>query len=238
MFKTTDMPITTGDMKREAKAQLSGHWGKVLTLIIIPVLVAIALGIVGIGIGILFTDAESGGSSTSEGWSTVLNDIIGYFLATGVAFTMVDMITQEHYGINPFQDLFQVFTKFKFWDFLVLYVLKRIYTFLWTLLFIIPGIIKTYSYSQAELIYKDYHDQGKTVSANEAITLSRELMDGHKMDLFVLDLSFIGWYLLSIILLGIPLLYVYPYEQASKAVFYRAIMLDHVASERAGRQTL
>lgn len=224
MFITKDLPITTGDYKREAKAQLSGNWPKAITLILIPTGISIILNIIFDPYS--YTAANEVGNSPFF-WR-FLNDVLSYFLLTGVAFTLLDLVTQEYYEIKPFNDLFQVFTKYSFWKFLLLYLLKRLYLLLWTLLLIIPGIIKSFSYSQAEFIYKDYQDQGKELSPNEAITLSRELMDGHKMDYFVLQLSFIGWFFLSIILLGLPLLYVEPYYRATQAVFYRSIMLEHV----------
>jgi uncharacterized membrane protein len=75
------------------------------------------------------------------------------------------------------------------------YVLMAILFFLWTLLFIIPGIIKSFSYSQTYFILKDHPDY----SASKAIKKSKRLMKGHKWKLFLLGLSFIGWWLLSIV---------------------------------------
>ena len=64
------------------------------------------------------------------------------------------------------------------------------------------------------------------LSATEAITESRKMMNGHKMDLFLLDLSFIGWVLLSILTCGILFFYVAPYMQAARAEFYRTLKGD------------
>lgn len=75
------------------------------------------------------------------------------------------------------------------------YVLRTILFFLWTLLFIVPGIIKSFSYSQTYFILMDHPDY----SASKAIKESKQLMKGHKWKLFLLGLSFIGWWLLSII---------------------------------------
>lgn len=230
MFITKRDLRSSRDIKREAKAQLSGRWQSILLLVIIPVLITSSI--------LLFTSntqvLETGEVITTQnnffntGGGGLIRDILSYFLITGVLFTMLDMISLRDYRISPIEDLVQIFKKYKFIHFIILYILKRIYTFLWSLLFIIPGIIKTFSYSQAELITKDYNDNGKTISANEAITLSRELMNGHKMDLFMLYLSFFGWYLLSAVTLWIPMLYVLPYLQASKAVFYRNITKEYM----------
>ena len=97
--------------------------------------------------------------------------------------------------------------------------LVGLYTFLWTLLFIIPGLIKTYSYSMTPFLMADHPE----LTANQAITRSRQIMDGHKWNLFVLDLSFFGWMLLGCLTMGIGLLWVIPYMNAARAAFYREI---------------
>ena len=102
---------------------------------------------------------------------------------------------------------------------LVSMLLVGIYTFFWTILFYIPGIVKTYSYAMTPYILLDKPE----LSANEAITDSRMMMRGHKMELFLLDLSFIGWILLSILTCGILFIYVVPYMQAARAEFYRTL---------------
>lgn len=107
------------------------------------------------------------------------------------------------------------------------WLLTTIYENLWTLLFLIPGIVKSYSYSQAVYIIIDYADQGIEMTPNEAITLSRELMDGHKFELFALDVSFIGWLFLSIITFGIGSIWFAPYLRATKAEFYKHVRAQY-----------
>lgn len=93
---------------------------------------------------------------------------------------------------------------------------KGLFLFLWTLLFVIPGIIKSYSYSMTNYIMADEPD----ISALDAITKSRKLMSGHKFSLFILDISFFFWYLLAAITFGIANIYIKPYIEATKANFY------------------
>ncbi|WP_160685430.1 DUF975 family protein [Clostridium sp. C2-6-12] len=95
-------------------------------------------------------------------------------------------------------------------------LLKDVYLFLWTLLLIIPGIVKGYSYSMVPYILAD----NPNIGVKKAIALSNEMTMGHKFDMFVLDLSFIGWYLLGVIALVIGVLFVFPYENATKAELY------------------
>lgn len=95
-------------------------------------------------------------------------------------------------------------------------LLRGIYILLWALLLIIPGIIKEYSYAMTEFILKDNPE----MSGEEAICESMRLMQGHKMQLFLLDLSMIGWLILSILTLGIGLLFLMPYNYTAHAHFY------------------
>lgn len=98
-------------------------------------------------------------------------------------------------------------------------ILSTIYIFLWTLLLIIPGIIKSYSYALTPYILVEHPE----MSANEAIEESMRLMDGHKFDLFYLQLSFIGWAILSILSLGLGFFWLFPYQMTAQAAFYRDI---------------
>ena len=97
--------------------------------------------------------------------------------------------------------------------------LRGLYVFLWSLLFIIPGIIKTYSYAMTPYIMADHPE----MTAKEAITASKQLMDGHKGELFCLHFSFFGWMVLCIFTLGIGNLFLTPYMNAAEAAFYRHI---------------
>lgn len=95
-------------------------------------------------------------------------------------------------------------------------LLTDIYIFLWSLLLIIPGIVKSYSYSMVPYILAD----NPNIGIKKAIALSNEMTMGHKFDMFVLDLSFIGWYLLGTLALGIGVLFVLPYDNATNAELY------------------
>lgn len=93
---------------------------------------------------------------------------------------------------------------------------KDIYIFLWSLLLIIPGIIKYYAYRMVPYILAENPNIGVT----KAIELSNEMTKGHKFDMFVLDLSFIGWYLLGSLAFGIGVIFVNPYVNATGAELY------------------
>lgn len=95
-------------------------------------------------------------------------------------------------------------------------LLVEIYTFLWTLLLIVPGIIKGCSYAMTPYILRDYPE----LSYNAAIEKSMAMMEGHKMKLFLLYLSFIGWAILCILTLGLGYLLLMPYVATAQAAFY------------------
>ena len=95
-------------------------------------------------------------------------------------------------------------------------LLQGIYTALWALLLVIPGIIKSYSYAMTDFILKDEPE----MKNNAAIEKSMAMMEGNKMKLFMLDLSFIGWAILAIFTFGIGLLFLQPYIAVSRAAFY------------------
>lgn len=106
-----------------------------------------------------------------------------------------------------------------FVDGFLLNLLTGLFTFLWALLFIIPGIIASYRYAMAPfLLLENPH-----MKPRDAIEASKSLMDGHKMELFLLDLSFIGWHLLGLVTLGIAYLWINPYINSSRAAFYRSL---------------
>lgn len=98
--------------------------------------------------------------------------------------------------------------------------LRDLYTFLWFLLFIIPGFVKGYEYRMIPYLLADYPQ----MTREEAFAESKRLMKGNKWHAFVLDLSFIGWHLLSICTLGIlSIFYVTPYKMSADAVLYETL---------------
>ena len=100
--------------------------------------------------------------------------------------------------------------------------LTGIYTFLWSLLLIVPGIVKAYSYCMTPYVLKD----NPQLSYDAAIENSMCLMNGHKMKLFLLDLSFIGWGILCLLSLGIGFLFLSPYMECAHASFYEDLIKE------------
>lgn len=97
--------------------------------------------------------------------------------------------------------------------------LSQLFVALWSLLFLIPGIVKSYAYSMAYYVKLDHPDYGWKACIDE----SRRLMNGHKWEKFVLDLSFLGWILVGVLCLGVGTLWVTPYMAATEAQFYEYV---------------
>lgn len=115
--------------------------------------------------------------------------------------------------------VFSTFNRDEFWGIFKCMFITNIKNFLWTLLLIIPGIIKAYEYSMVPYLLSKEPD----LTSAEAIQISRGLTDGHKLDMFILDFSFLGWYFLGALLFGIGTFFVVPYEEASKARLFNVL---------------
>ena len=130
------------------------------------------------------------------------------------------------YRKTSLKEIFYPYKKDVLWSNIGTMFLMSLYIGLWSLLFVIPGIVKSYSYSQTVFIKAE----NPKIPAGRAIELSRKMMDGHKADVFYLHLSFIGWMLLSSITYNIlGLIYVFPYFYAALAFAYEEIKADAFA---------
>lgn len=150
------------------------------------------------------------------GLGTVALFVITGAIFYGMARVMIRNVKNENW---KFEDVFCGF-KDGFVKTLLLYLLQTLFLFLWTLLFIIPGIVKTYSY--AMVYYLQQEPGGLEKEPVDLITESRRMMDGYKWQLFCLDLSFLGWYILGSLCFGVGIFFVTPYHEQARANFYLA----------------
>lgn len=183
------------ELKSAAKEQIKGQIG---TLFVIMLIVAVISGAINLipGVGSVASFVLSAAFSLSFA-------LIFLGLANGVAPEVKDVF-------KGFNDL---------WSAIKAIFFVGLFTALWSLLLYIPGIIKAISYSQTMFILAE----NPGMPAREAIKRSMEMMNGHKMEYFVLQLSFILWYLLGAITFGIAYIYVIPYVNATNANFYNSI---------------
>ncbi|MBE6894719.1 MAG: DUF975 family protein [Ruminococcaceae bacterium] len=152
----------------------------------------------------------------------IVMTIIGGAVSMGYAKFNLNLINRNSPKV---EDLFSQFKHFK--RAFVMRFLKSLFIILWTFLFIVPGIIASYSYAMAPYILYENPD----MTGREALTASKELMKGNKWRLFCLEISFIGWSLLSAITLGIGYLFLRPYAEAAGAAFYREIKWEKMKQQ-------
>ena len=234
---------SNAELKQEAKEMLAGRWKEAILLNLVPTIVTVAAVLVVLLIvalpafllwntNIIQNSLNDGTLNSSldldfgqSGGSSFFSGIIGTFFYVGISWTFLDLLRHKKTTIVPFKDVFRGFQAPYGIGILVIYLFSSIFIFFWSLLFIIPGIIKHYSYSQAYLIYYDEYSQtGVPPKYLDSITKSRQIMDGYKAQLFILNLSFIGWHILSIFTLGIGYLWLTPYISATKAAFYNNLI--------------
>ena len=127
------------------------------------------------------------------------------------------------------KDMFEGYNKELFSRVMTTTLLYYVYIFLWCLLLIIPGLIKSYSYAMTPYILKDNPE----MKNNAAIEESMRMMDGHKLELFLLDLSFIGWAILSILTCCIGFLWLVPYMNMARVNFYEDLKKASVEVKEA-----
>ncbi len=176
-----------------ARNNLTNNWGSAIVVCLITLAVSAVCGFV-----------------------PVIGAIASLLLVGQLAVGEIIYFAKLHNKQNPtIGTMFTDFGKNLINNF-VTYLLQSLYIALWTLLFIIPGIVKTYSYAMTMFLKAKRPE----LSSNEAITMSREMMDGKKWKLCCLQFSFIGWILLSILTFGIGFIFLLPYMQASTVAFF------------------
>lgn len=142
----------------------------------------------------------------------ILFDIVSAIFNVGAVVYMVSFINDRELRIDMLWSKFNNGGKI-----ISTYITKIITIFLHTLLFIVPGIIKSYKLELVDFILAD--DNYNNLSPTEIMNLSEKMMNGYKWDYFILKLSFIGWDILAIFTLGFLLIWLYPYQQVAFTKF-------------------
>lgn len=218
--------MTYRDIRARARENLRGHWG----VSVCAAFVAAIFGALVINSGTTLELTRKISKEFSMGAVTLMGLIISGFSVLSLVKLILGGVVQlgytkfllaQHDGKEyETKDLFSQFERFSV-GFLQLF-LRELYTFLWMLLLFIPGIIKSFSYAMTPFILTNHPE----MTASQAIRRSQELMQGHKWELFVLGLTFIGWELLSALTFGLGALWLNPYKNAAYAAFYRELVAD------------
>lgn len=210
------------EIKKQARTALKGQWGAAVLLTFILFLLT----------SVLPSIVES---IFSGGFNNMLNQdqappsaVIGNMLIAIILIPVSISVYWYYLSVvrSESPKIPQVFTIFNngktYFKLIGASLLIGIFVFLWSLLLIIPGIIKSISYSQTYYLLKDHPEY----TVFEAITESRKRMNGYKWKYFLLNLSFIGWGILGIFTLGIGYLWLVPYVSTSNATFYNELMIS------------
>lgn len=179
-----------------------------------PYLVIYAISfILGFILGILGLDSES----TLGAILTLALEIALIPASVGYIYYLIKLINGEKLDVKE-----ALLSKYKLFGLiLTVSIIIGIFTALWSLLLIIPGIIYAYKVIMATNILADTADEN--TNYKDVINQSKEMMDGYKMDYFVFELSFIGWILLSVVTLGIATIWAFPYMQVANVMYYQEL---------------
>jgi len=197
------------DFKSWARQVLAGNWGAAIAVCLVADLMSLGVNVLDM--------VQSGGAVT---WLALISSLIFGVLISGVttlgiAYYFTNLVADRG---AQFKNLFEPFRYLgkAIWMNTVIFC----YIFLWSLLFVIPGIIAMYRYAMVPYLIAEFPD----LSVSEAMEESARLMNGNKMRLFSLQFSFIGWVLLAVIAtFGIGMLWVTPYMHAADAAFYMEV---------------
>ncbi len=197
-------------LKEAAKEKLNGNMWNIWQALLVVMVISSVFGLVG---GLI-----SGASIEiyENVYYNVVDAIYGFIsipLTAGVSYYILNVVRDKNFDIS---DLFK-FYKERMWTIILLSILIGLFTALWGLLFIIPGIIAALSYSMSFFIFVDSEEK----DAMNIIKKSKDMMYGYKWDYFVFQLSFIGWALLCLFI--IPIIYVLPYYYVANTMYYEEL---------------
>ena len=194
------------ELKNRAKESLKGKYGEAIKLLLITFAISFVTGFV---VGFLNLD---------EDIAELISSIVSFAVAGLLGFGTVSFFLKI--SRNEPVTYKELFSKINMcFSYLAISLLVGLFTALWSLLLIIPGIIAAINYSLVFFVKLDNPELG----ALEVLRKSKEMMNGHKWDFFVLILSFLGWAILGIFTLGILYLWLVPYMQVTYANFYNSL---------------
>ena len=193
--------MTNSQIRQQARALLAGRW-------ITPVLISFLLQL----LASVFT------STAVFHWFISNPAYYGFNVA-------LLRFVRSNGGDEPrFDSLFEAFNRQSYGRVVFAMLLRMVYVLLWSLLLIVPGIIKALSYSMIEYVIAD----DSTIDCQQALNRSQIMMDGHKMDYFLLQLGYLALVVVCVTLtLGIGLLWLNPYYATVKAKFYDEVKADY-----------
>ena len=211
------------ELRAQARERLEGKWGTFVLMTFLMLVIQTILQIPGY-IGSLLEILSPENVLASLSFSNISNilSLLALPLSWGLTVSLLRNHREESVDL---ENLFEGFRRGRYVRVFCALFLVNLFTFLWALLLIIPGIMKAFSYALTPYILLDEPE----LTAKQAITRSCEIMEGRRWKLFCLYLSFIGWGILSLLTFGIGFLWLAPYMNASIAAFYEDARAEYEA---------
>ena len=211
------------ELRAQARERLEGQWGTFVLMTFLMLVIQTILQIPGY-IGSLLEVLSPENVLASLSFSNISNilSLLALPLSWGLTVSLLRNHREESVDL---ENLFDGFRGGRYTRVFCAIFLVNLFTFLWALLLIIPGIMKAFSYALTPYIIMDEPE----LTARQAITRSCEIMEGRRWKLFCLYLSFIGWGILSLLTFGIGFLWLVPYMNASIAAFYEDARAEYEA---------
>ena len=211
------------ELRAQARERLEGQWGTFVLMTFLMLVIQTILQIPGY-IGSLLEILSPENVLASLSFSNISNilSLLALPLSWGLTVSLLRNHREESVDL---ENLFDGFRGGRYTRVFCALFLMNLFTFLWALLLIIPGIMKAFSYALTPYILLDEPE----LTARQAITRSCEIMQGRRWKLFCLSLSFIGWGILSLLTFGIGFLWLAPYMNASIAAFYEDARAEYEA---------
>lgn len=211
------------ELRAQARERLEGQWGTFVLMTFLMLVIQTILQIPGY-IGSLLEILSPENVLASLSFSNISNilSLLALPLSWGLTVSLLRNHREESVDL---ENLFDGFRGGRYTRVFCALFLVNLFTFLWALLLIIPGIMKAFSYALTPYILLDEPE----LTARQAITRSCEIMEGRRWKLFCLYLSFIGWGILCLLTFGIGFLWLAPYMNASIAAFYEDARAEYEA---------
>ena len=215
------------EYRAQARAALEGRWTEAVLMFLILIIVACAFSApLGFVSGVFATRMPWLAESMS-GCSLLVSVLIIMPLGYGLTNALLSFLRSNEEGTSGLSEMWHFFRRDYSRSVPALLLVMIFSTLLGVVTLGIGTIVLNYVYAMVPYLLRDYPE----LSAREALRTSSQMMKGHKWDLFVLDLSFIGWILLGIMTAGIGLLWVAPYMDTTHAAFYEDLKNECIEEE-------
>jgi uncharacterized membrane protein len=223
-----DSMWTREQVKSNGKAAFKHNYGM---CVLVSLILLILAG--GSGFSMNFNWDSSSQLSTAQamalgagGVLSVIGIVVGIFVSGPMEIGGDRFFMENRFHKTGIEKIIYAFTSGSYGNCVLVMFMKSLFTLLWTLLLIVPGIVKNYEYRMIPYLLSE----NPSMSRERAFSISKQMMNGEKMDAFCLDISFIGWYLLGLLSCGLfTILYVQPYVDATNAELYTALRTKAIA---------